>query len=147
QVTRPVPTDGLSGPSPKPFLDAALVKGSDYEEEITLTKRLLFQPVKGIRRWTRQLLEQLVQERKLEKKDLRREALWLWEADSLPRTSRGKVASALCDYLSQSGEHAYNLNWERSDRDVADPTEDFLCNGRRGHRELCVSGLNLRLRS
>ncbi len=102
-----------------------------------LTRRFLFQPVRGIRTWTKEVLEQLVKEGKLDReKDLSKSVL-----------SRARVARALRDYLSLSGEYAYNLNLERSDHDVADPIEDFLCNVKQGHCERVATGLTLMLRS
>jgi len=176
QVTRPAPTDGLSAPSTKslldaaqaalaqqlsrepmsqssakPVLDATLVERAVYDEEFDLTKKLLFQPVDGIRTWTIEVLKQLVKEGKLDQeKDLSKRILAASRSSErspvLRRISRAKVARALRDYLALSGEYAYNLNLEHQDSNL-DPTEDFLLNVKQGHCERFATGLTLMLRS
>jgi hypothetical protein len=140
QVVRPAPRDGLSEP-------LSLTEN----EEIDLTGKLLGQPVPGIQNWTRELLLQLIQDGKLDrKKDLSEKIL---SGDLRPkrlpvlrRTSREKVARALNDYLTQSGDYVYTLNLERDDRQM-DPTEDFLRNVKQGHCERFATALVLMLRS
>jgi transglutaminase-like putative cysteine protease len=57
-----------------------------------------------------------------------------------------RVARALSDYLATSGDYVYRLEMRRSDLSI-DPTEDFLCNVKRGFCEHFATGLALMLRS
>jgi hypothetical protein len=61
---------------------------------------------------------------------------------------RQGVATALSDYLSDSGEFTYTTDFRSIRRDRAlDPVEDFVKNYRQGHCELYASALCLMLRS
>src|SRR5262249_5442063 len=60
--------------------------------------------------------------------------------------SAEKVAVALTDFLTQSGEYSYSLDRRREDVSI-DPTLDFLQNVKQGHCERFAGGLTLMLRS
>jgi protein-glutamine gamma-glutamyltransferase len=57
-----------------------------------------------------------------------------------------KVARALCEYLSSSGEFTYSLDRPRINLEM-DPTLDFLKNAKQGHCERFAGALTLMLRS
>jgi hypothetical protein len=162
QVTRPVSRDGLS--EAIPILTASAhpanfesrqrqvsgnqaLQNSVSEDELQLSRNLLDQPVQGIHKWTSELLDQLVQQGKLEKKDLLKEPTWPKQRlVPLARASRAKVARALSDYLTFSGEYVYSLNLEPLNF-TTDPAEDFLRNVKQGHCVRFATGLALMLRS
>jgi hypothetical protein len=163
QVTRPARGDGLSDvipvfaaaareiksfeSAPKQAQDRA--SGDDsFEDELQLTPNLLEQPVQGIRDWTGELLNRLIQQGKLNKEDLSKEASWPKEHRApLARSNRAKVARALSDYLTSSGEYVYSLHLAPLNSTTGDPTEDFLRNVKQGHCERFATGLALMLRS
>jgi hypothetical protein len=113
--------------------------------ENKVSQELFRQPVKGIRRWTKELLQQLVVEGKLTRDDIQSSPL-SQEILVLPLEKRAKVARALSDYLTYSGEYSYSLNLRREDL-ALDPAEDFLRNVKEGHCERFATGLALMLRS
>ena len=57
-----------------------------------------------------------------------------------------RIAHALSDHLSNSGEYQYTLDLTRKDRRL-DPTEDFLYNLKAGHCERYATALTLMLRT
>src|SRR5262249_5848552 len=125
QVTLSLPGDGLSRPSP-----LSPEKQEATQMEKSLTGELLEQPIKGIRDFTKEVLNRIVQEGKLTDKELRRVKPSKGadpESQPLIRVNRAKVARALSDYLQFSGEYSYSLNLSRQDLRL-DPTEDFLRN-------------------
>src|SRR5262249_2659719 len=65
----------------------------------------------------------------------------------LARSNRAKVARALSDYLTLSGEYVYSLHLAPLNSTTGDPTEDFLRNVKQGHCERFATGLALMLRS
>src|SRR5262249_19970880 len=108
QVTQPPPADGLSRPSP-----LSPEKRDAGQMEKSLTGELLEQPIKGIRDFTKDVLDQLVREEKLANKEMHRVRPNKGvnpESQPLFRVNRTKVARALCDYLQFSGEYSYSLN-------------------------------------
>ncbi len=64
----------------------------------------------------------------------------------LPAAAHAKVAQALTNYLTQSGEFGYSLDLHRYQMNL-DPLADFLLNVKEGHCERFAGGLNLMLRS
>jgi hypothetical protein len=113
--------------------------------EKNVPQKLFRQPVKGIRQWTTELLRQLVAEGKLTREDIQSTALSP-DISVLPLEKRAKVARALSEYLTFSGEYSYSLNLRREDFGL-DPAEDFLRNVKQGHCERFATGLALMLRS
>jgi transglutaminase-like putative cysteine protease len=101
-------------------------------------ERLLQQTVPPrIGAWTRDLLRRLK----------------VWPAggpgpqdDKVPPEDWARVAHALTDHLSTSGEFTYSLDLSRHDADL-DPTEDFLLNVKQGHCSRFAAALALMLRS
>jgi hypothetical protein len=123
--------------------------GGARREELGMTQRLLQQPVRGIRRWTQELLQQLVAEGKLASDDIKTtmvQTSLAHDVSVLPPEKRPKVATALSNYLALSGEYSYTLDLRRENFKM-DPTEDFLRNVKEGHCERFATGLALMLRS
>jgi transglutaminase-like putative cysteine protease len=137
QVTRPASRDGLSQP--------LSLKDTD---KTFLTDQLLDQPVSGIRKWTKELLDRWTQEKKVDPEDVKKKVLVRpgKSLRCLAPESRERVARALVDYLALSGEYDYSLSLERQDRQL-DPTEDFLRNVKQGHCQRFATALVLMLRS
>jgi len=144
QVAQSPPPDGLSRRSPLSPNERA---ASPMER--LLTRQLLDQPVPGIRDFTEDLLEKMVDEKKLTENDLKRATPPKGadpKSQSLIRVKREKVARALSDYLALSGKYSYSFNLTRQELKL-DPTEDFLKYVKEGHCERFATALVLMLRS
>jgi transglutaminase-like putative cysteine protease len=96
------------------------------------SRRLVQQPVVGIRSWTHELLQRLIAQHQLDDNDA--------------ISNKEKVARILSNYLASSGEFSYRLEMLRKNYTM-DPAEDFLRNVRQGFCEHYASGLTLMLRS
>jgi transglutaminase-like putative cysteine protease len=116
---------------------------------ITPTYRLHLakQPVPGITRWTRDLVQRLAAKSQVTQEDLEMTEDPAEEPSLrlLPQ-NREKVARALNRYLLSSGDYSYSLASRRSEPRM-DATEDFLCNSKQGHCEHFAAALALMLRS
>jgi hypothetical protein len=110
-------------------------------------QRLLQKPPENIRVWSRDLLQRLIDEKKLAPADLTMQPdLASPTGECLAAEHRAKVAETLSNYLAQSGEYTYTLDLQRSDRTI-DPTEDFLFHVKQGACEHFAGALVLMMRS
>jgi hypothetical protein len=110
-------------------------------------RRVLYQPVSGIRTWTWDTLNRLVAKGHLEHGDMTAIVHPQFAGERYLRLENHvKVARVLCQYLASSGEYLYRLEMRRSDL-IADPTEDFLRNVKQGYCSHYATGLALMLRS
>jgi hypothetical protein len=109
--------------------------------------RFLYQPVRGVARWTGELLPRLVGGGKLTEADV---AFLADPAQGdhryLLSENQAKVARALTEYFARSGDFTYRLELQRVDPKL-DPVEDFLRNTRAGFCEHYATALALVLRS
>jgi transglutaminase-like putative cysteine protease len=127
QVTVPLAEPGIGPPQ-------------QVDEAVLLNYRQL-PDLPELKEWTAGLLRDLVDQRRLSARDVRRDT----DGRLLPE-NREKVARVLEWHLAQSGKYTYSLTRPRQDRH-ADPVVDFLCNSREGHCERFASGLAVMLRS
>jgi len=88
--------------------------------------------------WTRELLLRLP--------GLNDDERRLNDRQQLDEQHHARVAEALSDYLTRSGEYRYTLELRRKDTTL-DATVDFLINVKEGHCERFAGGLALMLRS
>jgi hypothetical protein len=107
-----------------------------------LPTHYLQQPIPGLRRAARELIERFREEGKLTAD----EVTIAGEQIRVPPEHWEKVAGLFTDYLATSGEFGYTLQLTRKDLTL-DPNEDFLRNLRRGHCERFASALALLARS
>jgi transglutaminase-like putative cysteine protease len=97
--------------------------------------------VPGLREWTENLLQHVVNRGLLSPDALKRDV----NGDLPPRRFE-QIALALEQYLSVSSDYTYSLELQRGDETI-DPTFDFLKNTKTGHCNRFASGLALMLRT
>lgn len=132
QVTRPVREPALSPPMRLGLPDprsAPRIRGD-----------LLRGPTSGIRRWTDEVITELVERQRLPTSARQQE----WQ-QAYPQDAEA-IAKALSAYLRDSPGFSYSLTLTRADQSL-DPIEDFLFNTRSGHCNRFASALVLILRS
>jgi hypothetical protein len=131
QVTRPLGPDEV-------------IEGNVNE---SYTTSLLQQPVPWIKTFTNKLIGQLILQGKLQDRDLAVEQNpAINQSTALLPENRARIANALSEYLSNSGEFKYSMEMRRSDRHI-DATEDFLRFVKEGHCEHYATALALMCRS